>query len=153
MVCLTLLLPSGILADMQHILCFMLWKSLSGGLHKSLLTSLCTLNWDIQNNCVVSRDSGAWGTWGLRAVCCWWSPKMSMSQSVPVGFRARGQSLALSVFSSIDIVENWTQRQSLQQGVRGSYNLLSSRRTDGCIDPTALIRFTISWLKIFQFPP
>lgn len=148
MVYLTLLLPSGVLADMQHILCFMLWKFLSGGLHKSLLTSLCTLN------CVVSRDSGAWGNWGLRAVCCWGSPKMSMNQSVPVGLRARGQSLALSVFSSTDLVGDWTQRWSLQKGVGDPItNLLNSRRTDGRIDPTSLIRFTVSWLKIFWFPP
>lgn len=46
------------------------------------------------------------------------SPKMNTSQSVPVGLRARGQSLALSVFSSIDIVGDWIQRQSLQKDVR-----------------------------------
>lgn len=46
------------------------------------------------------------------------SPKMNTSQSVPVGLRARGQSLALSVFSSVDIVGYWIQRQSLQKDVR-----------------------------------
>lgn len=37
---------------------------------------------------------------------------------MPVGLGAKGQSLALSVFSSIDVVGDWTQRQSLQKGVR-----------------------------------
>lgn len=107
---------------MQHILCFILWKSLSGGVYKSLLSSLCTLNRDTQNNCGVVGLGRAWGNPGLRMVCCWLSPKMSTSQSVPVGLRARGQSLALSVFSSIDIVGDRTQRQSLQNGVQWSCN-------------------------------
>lgn len=48
--------------------------------------------------------------------------EMNMSQSMPVGLRAKGQSLALSVFSSTDIAGDWTQRLSLQKCVRWSYN-------------------------------
>lgn len=48
--------------------------------------------------------------------------KINMSQSVPVGLRAKGRSLALSVFSTIDIAGDWTQRLSLQKCVRWSYN-------------------------------
>lgn len=48
--------------------------------------------------------------------------KMNMCQSTPAGLRAKGQSLALSVFSSIDIARDWTQRLSLQKCVRWSYN-------------------------------
>lgn len=109
---------------MQHILWFMLWKYHSGGLQKSHLTSLCTLNWDIQNKSVVP-----WESWSLEEtqgqVLCnsdGAPSKMNMSQSMPVGLRAWGQSLALSVFSSIDIAGDWTQRLSLQKCVTWSYN-------------------------------
>lgn len=48
--------------------------------------------------------------------------KRSRSQSVPVGLGARGQSLALSVFSSTGIAGDWAQRLSVQKSVRWSYN-------------------------------
>lgn len=44
--------------------------------------------------------------------------KRSRSQSVPVGLGARGQSLALSVFSSTGIAGDWAQRLSVQKSVR-----------------------------------
>lgn len=48
--------------------------------------------------------------------------KMNMSQSLPVGLRAKGQSLALSVFSSIDIGGGLDPEAILQKCVRWSYN-------------------------------
>lgn len=58
-------------------------------------------------------------TWGQVLCSAAGAPRRrSRSQSVPVGLGAKGQSLALSVFSSTDIAGDWAQRLSLQKCVR-----------------------------------
>lgn len=118
MVCLTLLPPSGHTGGyaahtLVHAVKIPLWWAA-----KSHLTSLCTLNRDIQNKYVVP-----WDLWSLEEtrgqVLCSSDgapSKVNRSQPVPVGLRAKGQ------FSSTDIAGDWTQRLSLQKCVRWSYN-------------------------------
>lgn len=78
---------------------------------------------------------------------------MNTSQSVPVGLRAKGQSLVLSVFSSTDIAGDWTQRPSLQKCVRWSYNKFIELQQNRSMHRPCNWSVTVSWLENLQFPP